>query len=208
MLFFPCILKATDGLAKTSKFWLSLTDRNGNINSNYGYYVFYEPIKDHGNQYNWAKNVILANQDTCRSIININQSYHKSNTKDFPCTIGIQFYIKNNVLYCEITSRSTDVITGLPYDMGFFSFIHELMWKDLCENGITNLELGTTVMKTTFTQIYDKTLQKAHEIIEKPLIHEKNERMPLIESAKDTLIDILNGEQNTNIIKWVHTHAE
>lgn len=206
--YFKGSLKAEDGLTKASKFWLSLTDENGNINSNYGYYVFYEPVEEHGNQYNWVKHVIMANRDTRRAIINVNQNYHKSDTKDFPCTIGIQFYIKNNILHCETTSRSTDVITGLPYDMGFFSFIHELMWKDLCESGMTNLELGTTAMKTTFTQIYNKTLQKAHEVIENQLTGKSDERMPLIDSAKETLFDILNGEQNTSIIKWIHSHAE
>jgi len=206
--YFKGSLKAEDGLAKASKFWMSLTDENGNVNSNYGYYVFYEFVEGHGNQYNWVKHVLMANRDTRRAIININQSYHKSDTKDFPCTIGSQFYIKNNVLYCETTSRSTDIITGLPYDMGFFSFIHELMWKDLCQSGMTDLELGTTVMKTTFTQIYNKTRQKAHEVIESHLIGESQERMPLIESAKDTISDILNGEQNTSIIKWVRSHAE
>lgn len=206
--YFNGSLKAEDGLAKASKFWMSLTDQNGNINSNYGYYVFYESVETYGNQYNWVKHVLMSNKDTRRAIININQSYHKSDTKDFPCTIGIQFYIRNNTLYCETTSRSTDVITGLPYDMGFFSFIHELMWKDLCQSGMTGLELGTTVMKTTFTQIYNKTLQKAHEVIENRLVDESKERMPLIDSARDTLSDILNREQKTAIIKWVHSHAK
>lgn len=206
--YFQGSLKAEDGLAKASKFWMSLTDENGNVNSNYGYYVFYESVEGHGNQYNWVKHVLMANRDTRRAIININQSYHKSDTKDFPCTIGIQFYIKNNALHCETTSRSTDVITGLPYDMGFFSFIHELMWKDLCQSGMTDLELGTTVMKTTFTQIYKKTLQKAHEVIENQIADENLEKMPLIESAKDTLSDILNGKKDTSVIKWVRSHAE
>jgi len=206
--YFKGSLKAEDGLAKASKFWMSLTDDNGNVNSNYGYYVFYEPVEVHGNQYNWVKYVLMANRDTRRAIININQSYHKSDTKDFPCTVSIQFYIKNNTLHCETTSRSTDIITGLPYDMGFFSFIHELMWKDLCESGMTSLELGTTVMKTTFTQIYNKTLQKAHEVIECQLTGEKHVRMPLVESARDTISDILNGNQMTSVIKWVRSNAE
>lgn len=206
--YFKGSLKAEDGLAKASKFWMSLTDDDGNVNSNYGYYVFYEPVEGYGNQYNWAKHVLMANRDSRRAIININQNYHKSDTKDFPCTVGIQFYIKNNALYCETTSRSTDVITGLPYDMGFFSFIHELLWKDLCQSGMNGLGLGTTVMKTTFTQIYNKTLQKAHEVIESHLLSDSDKRMPLIESAQDTLSDIINGQQQTPVIKWVHAHAE
>lgn len=206
--YFNGSLKAEDGLVKASRFWTSLTDENGNVNSNYGYYVFYEPVDVHGNQYNWVKYVLMANRDTRRAIININQSYHKSDTKDFPCTVGIQFYVKNNNLYCEVTSRSTDIITGLPYDMGFFSFVHELLWKDLCQSGMADLELGTIVMKTTFTQIYTKTLQKAYDVIELNQVVFEQEKMPLIESAKDTLFDILNGQKNTSIIKWIHLHAE
>ncbi|MDA6075972.1 hypothetical protein O0544_01125 [Edwardsiella anguillarum] len=83
-----------------------------------------------------------------------------------------------------------------------------MMWKDLCQSGMTDLDLGTTVMKTTFTQIYNKTLQKAHEVIENKIVDKYQERMPLIDSAKDTLSDILNEKNNTSVIKWVRSHAE
>ncbi|KNC87946.1 thymidylate synthase [Trabulsiella odontotermitis] len=208
LAYFQGSLKAENGLAKASKFWMSLTDENGNVNSNYGYYIFYEHVEEYGNQYNWVKHVLITNKDTRRAIININQNYHKSDTKDFPCTIGIQFYIKNKSLHCETTSRSTDVITGLPYDMGFFSFIHELLWKDLCQSGMPDLELGSTVMKTTFTQIYNKTLSKAYAVIENKLSEDYLEKMPLIVSAKDTISDIMSGKQETAVIKWIHSHAE
>ncbi|MEQ1968114.1 thymidylate synthase [Xenorhabdus nematophila] len=208
LAYFSGCLKAEEGLAKASKFWMTLVDDDGNINSNYGYYVFYEPVEKYGNQYNWVKSILLKNKDSRRAIININQNYHKSDTKDFPCTIGIQFYIKENKLFCETISRSTDIITGLPYDMGFFSFIHELVWKDLTENGMPDLDIGTTVMKTTFTQIYDKTLSKANEIIENIVVNSSLELMPTIDSAKETLTDIFFGTSNTNVIKWLHTHAE
>ncbi|RJL51521.1 thymidylate synthase [Pectobacterium carotovorum] len=208
LAYFSGSLKAEAGLAKASKFWMTLMDEDGNVNSNYGYYVFYEAVESYGNQYNWVKSVLLKNKDSRRAIININQNYHKSDTKDFPCTVGIQFYIKENKLFCETISRSTDVITGLPYDMGFFSFVHELVWKDLTENGIPDLELGTTVMKTTFTQIYDKTLSKANEVIEKFYDDIFSMRMPEIESASETLSDIFTGNKNSAVIKWIHAHAE
>ncbi|WP_162286898.1 thymidylate synthase [Pantoea stewartii] len=208
LAYFSGSLKAEEGLAKASKFWMSLVDENGNVNSNYGYYVFHESVEGHGNQYNWVKSVLMKNRDSRRAIININQNYHKSDTKDFPCTVGIQFYIKNNILNCEAISRSTDVITGLPYDMGFFSFIHELMWKDLAENGMPDLRLGTTAMKTTFTQIYDKTLQKANDVIEKNEEDVITSLMPEIRSAKDTLKDIFTGTSETEVVKWIRKNAE
>ncbi|WP_225086086.1 thymidylate synthase [Pectobacterium colocasium] len=208
LAYFSGNLKAETGLAKASKFWMTLVDEDGNVNSNYGYYVFYETVESYGNQYNWVKSVLLKNRDSRRAIININQNYHKSDTKDFPCTLGMQFYIKNNKLFCETISRSTDVITGLPYDMGFFSFIHELVWKDLIENGVKNLDLGYTIMKTTFTQIYDKNISKAYEAIENFSDDTFITRMPAIESASETLSDILTGNENTTVMKWIHANAE
>lgn len=208
LAYFNGSLKADEGLAKASMFWMTLTDEDGNINSNYGYYIFYEPVELYGNQYNWVKQVLLKNRDSRRAIININQNYHKSETKDFPCTLGMQFYIKRNKLFCEAISRSTDVITGLPYDMGFFSFVHELVWKDLVESGVSDLDVGATIMKTIFTQIYDKTLTKANEAVESLTDANPSERMPVIESARETLSDILSGTANTNIIKWIRSHAE
>jgi len=208
LAYFSGSLKAEEGLAKASKFWMSLVDENGKINSNYGYYVFHETVEGYGNQYSWVKSVLLKNSDSRRAIININQNYHKSDTKDFPCTIAMQFYIKNNILNCETISRSTDVITGLPYDMGFFSFIHELMWKDLAESGMSDLRLGKTVMKTTFTQIYDKTWQKANEVMEKNEEGNITSSMPEIFSAKDTLKDIFSDTAETEIINWIKNNAE
>lgn len=206
--YFSGSLKVEDGLAKASKFWASLADENGNINSNYGYYVFHEKIDKYTNQYNWAKCVLLKNKDTRRAIININQVRHKSDTKDFPCTVSIQFYIKDNELYCETNSRSTDIITGLPYDMGFFSFVHELMWKDLIENGLEDLKLGPTIMKTTFTQIYDKTINKAYEILNNECNDLNVINMPSVISAQDTLNDIMSGSSKTDVVKWIYKYAE
>lgn len=205
--YFNGSLKAEDGLAKASKFWMTLVDDQGNINSNYGYYVFYEPIHEYKNQYNWVIDVLLKNKDSRRAVININQSYHKSDTKDFPCTLGMLFFIKKNKLYCETISRSTDVITGLPYDMGFFSFIHELVWRNLVEEGMEDLNLGETIMKTTFTQIYDTSLNKVSELIENVRALKESELMPPIFSARKTLDDILNGTKKTDVLKWIHESA-
>ncbi|WP_074372362.1 thymidylate synthase [Vibrio spartinae] len=205
--YFKGSLNADDGLSKASKFWTTLVDENGNINSNYGYYVFYEQVDSYESQLDWVIKMLIKNPDSRRAIININQNYHKSDTKDFPCTIAIMFYIKNNKLYCEVSSRSTDVITGLPYDIGFFSFIHELVYCILKEESYENIILGETIMKTTFTQIYDKTFDKAVDILKmgKPDI---SCVMPVISNYKSLLNDIYNGTNETNFIQWVTQHAE
>ncbi|MFJ3386961.1 MULTISPECIES: thymidylate synthase [unclassified Lysinibacillus] len=204
--YFKGCLTAEDGLGKASKFWMTLVDEDGKINSNYGYYVFHEEVEGFRNQYEWIIKRLLDNKDSRRAIININQNYHKSETKDFPCTVAIQFFIKNNYLHCEVMSRSTDVVTGLPYDMGFFSFIHELLCQDLRERKYADLELGNTVMKTSFTQIYEKTRSKALEVINGA----KNDvdKMPEISNAKVVLNDIYSDIQDSETIKWINKEAK
>ncbi|WP_436867119.1 thymidylate synthase [Bacillus fungorum] len=205
LAYFKGSLKASDGLAQASKFWMTLVNEEGNINSNYGYYVFHEDVDGVNNQYGWVIKRLLDNPDSRRAIININQNYHKSDTKDFPCTVAIQFFIKNNYLNCEVMSRSTDVITGLPYDMGFFSFVHELVFQDLVEQKYSNLKIGNTVMKTSFTQIYDKTQNKAFEVVEQSKVDYVN--MPTISNARQVLNDIYYGTENSDVLKWIKKEA-
>lgn len=88
------------------------------------------------------------------------------------------------------------MITGLPYDMGFFSFVHELVFADLVERGMSELRLGSTIMKTTFTQIYDNAVEKANDAM---LNVGVIEQMPTIQSAVTTLADIYGHTQKLKL---------
>jgi thymidylate synthase len=207
LAYFNGSLKVDDGLCRAAPFWSTLQDENGAINSNYGYYVFYEPVEKYGNQYNWVVERLVENIDTRRATININQTYHKTETLDFPCTLAIQFFKRNGALVCEVSARSTDVVTGLPFDMGFFSFLHELVFRDIVERGVANLRLGPTIIKASFTQIYDRTYDKAM-LASKHGQEMTGLRMPAIASAKEMLADIYNGSAKTAVSEWIARHAE
>ena len=136
LAYFRGSLKVDEGLAQASGVWKKLADENGKIASNYGYYVFHQKVPEAGNitQYEWVIQNLEKNLDSRKAFININQPRHKvATSKDFPCTIGMQFFVKDNNLCCTVSSRSTDVYTGLPYDMGFFAFVAELVYQDLKE---------------------------------------------------------------------------
>lgn len=61
-------------------------------------------------------------------------------------------------------SHSTDIITGLPYDMGFFSVVTELLANLLTDDLKIKISPGYVAMHSNFTQIYDKTANIADEI--------------------------------------------
>lgn len=157
----------------------------------------------------------MKNLDSRKALININQPLHKlAETKDFPCTMGMQFFIKNNHLCCSVASRSTDIYTGLPYDMGFFSFVAELVYKDLKQKltleQSKKLCFGYVAMKTNFTQIYDKTRTQTLKISEvfKNCQEPYSTDMPEIYDAEETLKDIYNQTAHSPVMKWIYKNAQ
>ena len=119
--------------------------------------------------------------------------------------------IRRIYLCCVVASRSTDIYTGLPYDMGFFAFVTELVYKDLKERlpeeKAKDLKLGYVTMKTNFTQIYDKTRPAALALLECTNTG-SDDKMPEIENAQETLKDIYNQTAKTPIMQWIYKNAE
>jgi thymidylate synthase len=216
LAYFNGSLKVEEGLSQASSIWNSLADKNGEICSNYGYYVFHQqlPEEDKKTQYDWVIQNLVKNLDSRKAFININQVYHKKmDSKDFPCTLGMQFFVRNNYLCSAVASRSTDIYTGLPYDMGFFSFVTELVYKDLKQKlsleKANDLKLGYVTMKTNFTQIYDKTRTAALKLFEaNQNVVEYLTDMPEIYDAEETLRDIYEKTAYTPVIKWINQNAK
>ena len=214
LAYFKGGLDVDEGLAQASVVWRKLADKNNKIASNYGHYVFHQRVPEANNitQYEWVIQNLENNLDSRKAFININQPKHKvAESKDFPCTIGMQFYVRDNHLCCVVASRSTDIYTGLPYDMGFFAFITELVYKDLKERlpeeKAKDLKLGYVTMKTNFTQIYDKTRPAALALLE-CTNSGSDDRMPEIENAQETLKDIYNQTARTPVMQWIYKNAE
>ncbi|MBR3055888.1 thymidylate synthase [Candidatus Saccharibacteria bacterium] len=208
--YFVGSLKVNEGLSDASKFWNKIADENGMINSNYGYYVFRKQTPEGKSQLQWVRNNILENQDTRQAVININGIEHKRVTKDFPCTLGLVFHLDGGTLNLDVSSRSTDVITGLPYDIGFFSFVLELLAALLSQDLGKNINAGYTAMHAFFTQIYDRTKNKVPEILKNNL-NNSLQQMPRITDAEATLEDIIKISERppkTDIIKWVIKNKE
>lgn len=117
---------------------------------------------------------------------------------------------KKIILNCDVQSRSTDIVTGLPYDMGFFSVLTELLASLLTQDLNTEINPGYVAMHSNFTQIYDKTatiadeIEKSNEIIDL-------QKMPAIENGQDVLDDIYNlGKKlpKTKFMEWSIENAK
>jgi thymidylate synthase len=66
-------------------------------------------------------------------------------SKDIPCTLSLQFLIRENKLNLIVTMRSSDVWLGLPYDMFSFSQMQNALAGELkIERGWIQFNLGSS----------------------------------------------------------------
>ena len=209
LAFFRGSLRTLDGLLQASSRWIRYSDPNGLVWSNYGHYVFYE--RAHGKtQYEWVLAVLSQNVSSRRAVININQAYHKTiSSNDFPCAISLQFYVRHDALCCCIYSRSEDLYSGLPYDLGFFSFLTELVAVDLSGRLGRSIAVGPTTVLCTFTQIYDSNRPHLERLLQLVPDYDATAiRMPTISDASEVIRDIYSDSADSAVIRWIRHYAE
>lgn len=162
---------ASDMICSHAKFWDTLRNPDGSLNSNYGHYFFapmdevlpteeeYKPISDYyaiHSQYEWIIDTLSKDKDSRQAVVNINNIYHKAHpTKDFPCTTAMQFMIRDNKLHLTVTMRSTDLVLGYCNDVFQFTMFQEMVYNEL-QNVYPELEIGEYTLFTTSLHIYER----------------------------------------------------
>lgn len=143
-----------------SKFWTKVSDDGENINSCYGYYLLRERVntegKDNLTQFSYCRNELLRNPTTKKAVMTIyDHKKHSKHTNDNPCTMFLQFFIRNMKLEMDVHMRSNDIWYGLPYDVPFFSYIMIGMYYTLKEK-YKGLQLGDYTHFAGSLHVYEK----------------------------------------------------
>lgn len=82
---------------------------------------------------------------------------YKGIHKDLPCTLSLQFLIREERLHLITTMRSNDAWLGLPYDIFAFTCFQRLIADTL------NVEYGTYTHQVGSMHLYEKNWQAAEE---------------------------------------------
>lgn len=102
----------------------------------------------------------LANdQDSRQAVINIWRENPPA-TKDMPCTLSAQWFIRGDHLHCVDTMRSSDAWLGWPNDIFTFSMVSAYVLLRLRELGV-RLKLGHLFMNAGSQHIYMKNHDRA-----------------------------------------------
>jgi len=122
------ISKLGDLYGKIPPIWKRMADKDGNVNSNYGW--------------QWKRNeqldnviaMLESNPDTRQAAISIydakeiNDGYYQNDT---PCTYAVQFTILNNKLNMAVVMRSNDLWFGFCNDQYCFASLQMLVAYEL-----------------------------------------------------------------------------
>lgn len=75
-------------------------------------------------------------------------------SKDIPCTLNLQFIIRNNELHIITNMRSSDLWLGVPYDLFTFSMIGSYVALYLKQLLKINIQLGTLFLNAVSRHYY------------------------------------------------------
>ena len=117
---------------KIPAIWKNMADKNGEVNSNYGYQW------RRNDQLENVINILKHGYDTRQAAISIYDGKEINKYEfDTPCTYAIQFTVVQSKLYMSVYMRSNDLWYGFCNDQYQFASLQEMVAERL------NLPVGT-----------------------------------------------------------------
>lgn len=114
-------------ISRFARKWADISDDGETNNSAYGYRIF---TKFGFDQWEYVKSLLLKDPNSRQAVIHIKNA-DDSPTKDTPCTVYLQFFIRVGKLNLSVHMRSNDIWMGVPYDMFSFCFLQMKMAMEL-----------------------------------------------------------------------------
>lgn len=136
-------------ISKFSPIWEKLSDNGETVNSAYGHRIFHH---FDFNQWDYVKELLAKDPNSRQAVIHIKDANNKP-TKDMPCTIALQFMLRDGKLHLTTYMRSNDIWMGFPYDVFCFTSMQIKMAFEL------GVDIGTYTHVATSLHLYERDLQ-------------------------------------------------
>ncbi len=147
----------------TPKMWLACADKDGYVNSNYGWCIF---SVENGSQYENCKNKLITDPHTREAIMIYNRpsmqtDFNKNGMHDFMCCQNVQYFLNeyddNNILLdCIVNFRSCDAVFGFDNDSLWANYVLEKLAKDLSNETGKYITAGRIYWNCGSLHIYER----------------------------------------------------
>jgi len=154
-----------DRIVPFAKIWEKVSDKDGYINSNYGWIIY---SSENFNQFERCA-LELEHQTDSRRAVMIYQRpsmwlEHTENGKsDFICTDGVQLFIRKNKLIYIVKQRSCDFIFGFFNDFYWHCEVHCRMMERLKQT-YPDLQFGTLYYDAYSLHVYERHFEMIEKI--------------------------------------------
>ena len=147
---------------QTPAIWKQVADKNGKINSNYGYLIWSE---ENGRQYDNVLDELRKNPNSRRAVMIYNRptmhsDYCTDGMSDFICTYANDFLIRDGKLISHYLMRSNDAVFGANNDFAWARHVQTELAKDL------NVETGDLIWTASSLHVYERHFQFIDKLIE------------------------------------------
>lgn len=111
-------------------------------------------------QLRYVVETLQANDQSRQAVMTIWRPNPRQ-SKDIPCTLGLQFLIRDNKLHTIVTMRSSDIFTGLIYDMFCFTAMSATVLAYL---DYSDVKLGTCWINAGSSHLYKRDFDRIKKI--------------------------------------------
>jgi len=116
-------------------------------------------------QLDYVANKLREDEDT-RQAVMTTWARSPVPSKDIPCTVALDFKIRDGRLTTQVFMRSSDLWLGLPYDIFAFSMMSFAVMERYYEFGGPVLEPGKLYITAASSHIYERDMEKARVVLE------------------------------------------
>lgn len=125
-------LNVYDIMPPVPKTWRDVADRQGFINSNYGYLLY---SKENGSQYANVRSELNTNRDGRKATAiytrpTMHTDWFHNERSDFVCTNAVNYFIRGEELHAVVQMRSNDVVFGYRNDYAWQRHVLERLAHD------------------------------------------------------------------------------
>ena len=145
----------------TPKIWTQVSDKDGKINSNYGWCIWSD---ENHNQYDKVLNT-LKEQPWSRQAVMIytrptmHEDAFANGMHDFMCTNAVQYLIRDGQLNVVVQMRSNDAWAGYRNDYAWQEHVQQKLANDL------DVELGYIWWQVGSLHVYERDFWRIHGFI-------------------------------------------
>lgn len=150
-------LNVNDIPGGTPAIWKQVADKDGFINSNYGWCVF---SADNNHQFANAVTELENRPDSRRAIMIYTRpemwgDHNKNGRSDFMCTNTVQYLVRDGAVSCIVNMRSNDAWAGYRNDYAWQFYMLSLVTNKLNSRG-NNYVLGNIHWNAGSLHIYER----------------------------------------------------